>query len=304
MFVPCTRMAVKGPRERRSSSEMVRSSGKPSDFIWLLKNILGVLHRYRPDLQCLFTFPLAYSETIASPTIDENAIDSISRERMQSDGYLLRQMQFLFPYLRSSDYALRSPVGIVSGTLVNSAQQRGVWRSVAGVPMFVDARLFPEVDTHTKLRLRDEPGLGVITHQSGKLTLDDERICVPSLHRNDYLYNSNDTRVQSLRSAEVVRFLGYLVRQLRSLGERLVFNVDYRDPRPAIVLDTFFRDLYQRGALRGRLPENAYEIRQISSREAMVAYDIEIAPAFPIDKIRLSFTNHQGDWVTELHSGN
>jgi hypothetical protein len=132
------------------------------------------------------------------------------------------------------------------------------------------------------------------------LKLDDERLLVPALHRDDYLLpginNDYSTRLSGLRSAEVVRFLGYLVRELRELGDHLIFNVDPQDPRPQLVLERFFLDLYRAGALRGASAQDAFRITRASSAENVIAFDIEIAPAYPIDKIIITFINRDGEW--------
>lgn len=299
-FTPASQRYDDGHRERRHSSEMPRVSGEPVVILDLLQRLLGFTNKHRPDIQCLFTLPLSFSDTLGSPEIDEQMLDQLNQVRRQPQAHLLRQVQFLYPYLRSPRYSLRSPVGVVAGLIAGTAQHRGIWRSVAGLPMQTDARPYPEVSTIRKIQLREAPGIGVICRRAGKMNLDDERISVPALFRDDYLPSDDNERLQGMKSAEVVRFLGFLVRQLQALGERLIFNLDYRDPRPRLVLDSFFRDLFRRGALRGRLPEDAYSIRQATQQEAVIAFDIEIAPAFPIDRIQLTFVNRQGEWSTEL----
>ena len=136
----------------------------------------------------------------------------------------------------------------------------------------------------------------MLQHRSGTLQLDDERLVVPALHPEDYAYANNRERFAGFRSAEVMRLLGYLQRQLNALGDQLVFNIDYRDPRPRLLLERFFRHLQQQGALRGATAEEAFRIREISSREGAMIYEIMIAPAFPIDRIQLTFTNVEGQW--------
>jgi hypothetical protein len=74
-------------------------------------------------------------------------------------------------------------------------------------------------------------------------------------------------------------------------GEQLVFSVDPRDPRPGMLLRDFFDRLHRQGALRGRLPEDAYRVEQKQDGEATLIFEIEIAPAFPIDLIRLTFVH-------------
>jgi hypothetical protein len=184
--------------------------------------------------------------------------------------------------------------------LARSARTRGIWRSIAWQTLVTDGQPYPVVGQLQRLRLRENPGIGVLRQQRGTTLLDDERILVPALHRGDYdPATTNTERLRSLRSAEVVRFIGFLVRQLRELGETLIFDVDYRDPRPRLLLDQFFNRLFEQGALRGTRPEQAYRIHQHHPDDGIIAIDIEIAPAYPIDKIVLTLVNRDGSWLTE-----
>lgn len=301
-FVPCSSSDPSGPSERRNASEMLTSS-TPEKFITILRKILSHMHANRPDMQCLFSLPLEYSDMMGSPTVDHESISTLNDARTTSTAYLLRQVQLLFPYLRSAQYALYSSVGVVAGTLSRSAQTKGVWRSIAAQPMVTDGTPYPIVNQVQKLKLREDPGVGILEVRRGKLMLDDERIVVPALHKNDYNSGALSERNKSLRSGEVVRFMGYLVRQLRELGETLIFNVDYRDPRPRLLLEKFFNKLHEQGALRGARAENAYQIQQSYPQEGVIAVDIQVAPAFPIDKIELTFVNRDGSWLTEANNG-
>ncbi|MCB1862388.1 MAG: hypothetical protein KDI47_11780, partial [Gammaproteobacteria bacterium] len=105
------------------------------------------------------------------------------------------------------------------------------------------------------------------------------------------------------RAAEIMRFLGFLRRQLQALGEQLVFNADVNDPRPRLLLEQFFRRLYNQGALRGRVPEEGYRITQSQPQDGAIQFDIQIAPAFPIDRLFLTFVNLDGEWRAELNDG-
>jgi hypothetical protein len=100
-----------------------------------------------------------------------------------------------------------------------------------------------------------------------------------------------------------MRFLGFLRRQLQALGEQLIFNLDYRDPRPRLLLEQFFRRLYSQGALRGASAEQAFSIRESTPQEGAMLYEIMLAPAFPIDKLFLTFANLNGEWRSEVVDG-
>ena len=96
---------------------------------------------------------------------------------------------------------------------------------------------------------------------------------------------------------------GFDVALAKALGEQLVFNADVNDPRPRLLLEQFFRRLYNQGALRGRVPEEGYRITQSQPQDGAIQFDIQIAPAFPIDRLFLTFVNLDGEWRAELNDG-
>jgi hypothetical protein len=289
-FLPCGSVVENGPRERRYSEELIDNSPR-QPVVPILRKLLTLIARHRPDIQCLLTLPLEYSQVQQSPAISQDALDNLELARQQSGAHLLRQIQLLFPYLRNNRGFIHSPVGLLAGAIDSSARRNGTWRSIGGTALKTNSRLFPVLDTRQVVALREAPGVGVLHKRAGRVCLDDERIAVPAFHRLDYTPGS-----ERGRSGEVVRFMGFLLRQLKLLGERLVFDVDYRDPRPRVVLEQFFERLYLAGALRGRLPEEAFRVSRLPAKEGMLAYTIEVAPAFPIDKLTLTFINNDGHW--------
>lgn len=296
-FLPCSTDTGDDHRERRNHSEMeLGDMPDPAAFNILLQGILPFMAQHRPDVQCLLTLPLAYAGELDSPAVDQRALQWLRDIRDGDSGHRLRQMQFLFPYLRGADFSLHSPVGVISGKQSAQAQAKGPWRSIAALPLRSDGLPYPRLSIAETVSLRDDPGVGVVQQRNQSLQLDDERLVVPALHPQDYVYAGNLQRFDGFRSAEIMRLLGYLRRQLDALGDQLVFNVDYRDPRPRLLLEHFFRQLLSQGALRGATAEDAFNIREIQSREGAMIYEIMIAPAFPIDRIRLTFTNVDGHW--------
>lgn len=234
---------------------------------------------------------------------DPAALKTLAAIRDHGSGSLLRHGQFLFPYLRGPRFALRSPVGVVAGQQSAVARQAGPWRSMAARPLTTDALPYPRLCVAETLRLRDEPGIGVLQYRSGRVSLDDERLVVPALPPADSANSPGPGRFDPFCSAEAMRFLGYLRRQLQRLGEQLVFRADHRDPRPRLLLDQFFRSLHAQGALRGRLPEDAYRVTESQPGEGMMLFEIMVAPALPIDRLFLTFTNLDGEWQAEVAGG-
>jgi hypothetical protein len=300
-FLPYSTSLDDDHRERRNTLEIEsREMEPPKDLNLILQRILPWLAKYRPDIHCLMTLPIAYDTALNSPTVDPQAIALVQHIRGRDNGHILRHIQFLFPYLRGPGSSLSSPVGVIAGKQAAQAQTHGPWRSIAAQPLQTSGLPFPPLSIAEAVALRKDPGVGVLQQLNGRVQLDDERLAVPALHPQDYSNAANQGRFDGYRSAEIMRLLGYLRRQLNRLGEQLVFNLDYRDPRPRLVLERFFRQLQQRGALRGATTEEAFHIEEIFTQEGTMMYEIMIAPALPIDRIHLTFTNQHGEWQGEV----
>jgi len=269
--------------------------------------VLRWLFRFRPDIQCLWTLPLSYSGELDSPVLDPAVLAELAAYQTQpGSGQALRHMQFLAPYLRGPGVSLSSPAGLIAGRQSAVARRDGPWHSVAAQPLQSELLPYPYLNQAQTLQLRETPGIGVLRYRraaggASQLVLDDERLVVPALLAIDHPLDKQ--RYDGFRSAEVMRFLGFLRRQLQALGEQLIFNVDVRDPRPRLVLEQFFRRLYLQGALRGASAEQAFSIRQSAPQEGAIAFEIMVAPAFPVDRVFLTFTNVDGEWRSEVAGG-
>lgn len=302
-FLPCSQSLDDDHRERRNTSEMALDDlPEPIEFQRVLREILHWLTRYRPDIQCLLTLPLAYANEIDSPDADPEALELLTKMQLSDAAHHLRQVQFFYPYLRGQGRALLSPLGVVSGKQAAAARSAGPWRSIAGQPMVSKNLPYPRMKRAGVVSLRETPGISILELRNNRVELDDERLCVPALPADDYRHAVSLERFDGYRSAELMRLMGYLRRQLRQFGEQLVFNSDVNDPRPKLLIEHFLRQLWQRGALRGERSEHAFSLRQIPAGESTLLLEIEIAPALPIDRIRLTFTNTGTDWQTEVQS--
>lgn len=276
-FVPCT-ASVEDPRERRTSEAVPRYVAQPSAF-----SVLGALgrtlERLRPDMLCLMTVPLAALSGSQQAVPDPDLLKAVA-EAIHAPS--LRHLQLLFPYLQGEGRGLSSPCGLVAGLQALVSQRHGPWRSIAeqGIPSRLN--LWPSLPAHRIGALRQKPGLTILSMRKGLLRVDDERLAAPWLPEG-----MGD---EAWRSAEVARFLGWVRRELRELGERLVFDVDPEDPRPLLALKAFFRGLHKAGALRGARAEDAFTVTALPApNPSALAFQIELAPAFPIDRIRLTF---------------
>lgn len=310
-FLPCGTNTDDDHRERRYPSELI-SMPDPWPVEDVLRGLLQWTARHRPDVQTLLTLPLAYSGEIDSPVVDQHTLSWISeirKDRENESRHLLRHMQFLFPYLRGPRFALRSPVGLIAGKQAAVARAKGPWHSIGALPLLSEGLPYPRLSIAQMLRLREEPGIGILHVRTGfagrgQLSLDDERLVMPALPPSDYAETDDIDRFDGFRAAEIMRFLGFLRRQLQALGEQLIFNIDVSDPRPRLLLEQFFRRLYNQGALRGRVPEEAYQVHQPRQiQEGAIQFDIQVAPAFPIDRLFLTFINTNGEWQMEVTGG-
>jgi len=291
-FLPCSQKqpADDGHRERRNKNEMP-ASAVPWRTQRIAGHIIDPIHKYRPDMQCLWTLALQDESSRGSPGLSTSALDDLTLLRTSSPYQrVLHRMQFIFPYLRSNNQ-LYSASGLLAGKIASQSIVAGAWRSIAGLALGDNALPYPLVDHRVAAHLRDTHGIGLVLRQAGKIYLDDERLASP--YTPKYGQALRDTSAQ--RSGEFVRFMGFLQRQLRRLGENILFSMDPLDPRPRLLLEQFFNRLHEQGALRGRVAELAYSIEQISSAENTLKYEIQIAPAFPIDRIYLSFSHQRGE---------
>ena len=278
-FLPCSDEYDDTHRERRHSSEMPRPV-PPREFAALLAPISRGLHQHRPDMHLLFALPFDPQQTAEQLQPSAAALTDIENLQQSPLSTSLHRVQLTWPYLRSAQRWLISSSGLLAGQIATRTAVAGAWRSVAGQRLAGQYHAYPPVNQQTVRRLREQHNIGVLQTRRDSVALDDERI----------LGGVFGEPAEHARSGEIARFIGWLRRELESLGRQLLFDVDPGDPRPAIALREFFTRLHRLGALRGRMPEDAFEIRRLGNDENTLIFEIDIAPAFPIDRIRLSLT--------------
>jgi len=290
-FVPCPRPVDADHRERRRPPPAREAPPRPG-LDELIGPMLASLARYRPDLHCLLGFPLGPQGTAGQARPDPVALEALRRLQRSHNVGALHRLQLLFPYLRRPGVALASPVGLIAGRMAAVTAQRGPWHAIAGQPLPGAYRPLPALNQGEATALREDPGLGVLLRRDGDLVLDDERLPGP-------VFGATGV---AARSGEVARFVGWLRRQLQAYGEQLIFDADPRDPRPLLALERFLARLYALGALRGRRPEEAYRLQQLPAVAGVLLFEIELAPAYPIDRIRVHLSQDPvgGGWNLEL----
>lgn len=304
-FLPCSTMLDDAHRERRYSDE-IPLMPEPLASGSMIGSIVRALGRARPDVQCLYSLPPAYRST-GSATIAYEAISWLNEHR-SDEASGLHRVQFLFPYLSSPGGALRSSVGAVAAAIAHQSMTRGPWRSVAGQRLGVNGQVFPSLDRNQAIGLRELPGIGVLMNRRGGIELSDERLVAPIVGRAGFPTKSGRRQhLDDYRSGEVARFLGWIRRSLQRLGEALIFDIDPADPRPRLALQRFFTRLHELGALRGEFPEDAFSLTVQRPAESTAVFELEIAPAFPIDRIRLNISHDRSsaseNWKVEVSDG-
>ena len=282
-FLPCGDEYDDTHRERRNPDEMPLNLPQLA-FSELIEQLGGELALRRPDIHLLLSMPFDEQPQGESPGISNATLGWLKQYRKDVHRHYLRRIQLLYPYLRSATVALSSPSGVIAAEMARRTRA-GAWLSCAARPLSDTYRPYPPVNRQQATGLREEHALGVLIEERGQLKLDDERLAAGVF----------DDPAEHARSGEIARFLGWLQRELRRLGESLVFDVDPQDPRPGILLETFFSQLHARGALRGSLPEEAFSITQSAPAESTLLFEIDLAPAFPIDRIRVSISREGRD---------
>lgn len=277
-FLPCSTNLEDGMRERRNSEEM-QQAPEPRHFGTLLRPILASISRFRPDLRLLISLPFDRELLGEVPQESRSALTDVNNLQKSQLADALHRVQIIYPYVRDHRRRLMTATGLLAGKMAEMVASKGAWRSVAGIPLAGQYEPFPRLSQQHIEVLRNDKAIGVLRSRLQKTELDDERLCGGVF----------GDQTEHTRSGEISRFLGWLYRELEHLGHQLLFNVDPDDPKPLIVLQDFFNRLHQLGALRGKTADQAFTIQRLLSDNdaSTLIFAIDIAPAFPIDTIRL-----------------
>jgi hypothetical protein len=246
----------------------------------VLARASAMLAATRPDMLCLFALPVGADQMQTAAAMVRRA-----------DAYLhgaippgpdLPQVQAFAPLLRDATGAIASPSGLIAGLLCAAAQTDGVWRSVAGRTLPSGATPLRRIDSNALDTLR-RSGITVLRFAPGGTTLDD-----------DILGCRDVAGAAPRRAAGARRLMGWLLRNLQTFGEQLVFENVLDDGRVELALTSLFATLLKRGALNGRQVSDAVTItRRDPGQDSAVEFDIGVAIAVAIETIRLSFLDGQ-----------
>lgn len=289
-FLPCSSNTEDGVIE--TSQVETEEPDESVFFVMHLQRLLRVIARFRRDVNLLLAFPFDVNRKAEVPRHSLLAIEQLQQWQKNGDANLLRHVQLVFPYLQDVRGNLSSPCALLAGQTLATSTRRGEWRSIAGIALPTLKRIFPVMSLKLCAQLREAPGLAVLREENAGVQLDDERIPVP------YVADQPSTN-----SGELARFMGGLQRALENLGLSLVFENQYVMDQSEIVLRDFFTRLHTQGALRGRRPEDAFNLRRQGDQEGVVVIEIDFAPAIALDRIQIDLRSHQNSLQLEVRNG-
>ncbi|HEY2290954.1 MAG TPA: phage tail sheath protein [Thermoanaerobaculia bacterium] len=211
-------------------------------------------------------------------------------------------VQLAYPWLRTPGSQglpeeLESPDGALAGLLARSALARGAFRSAAGLALVEASALAPELRRDQTERIGDD-GLALIDRVS---------LFGPTPSGLRLLSDVTASADPSYRQAGVSRLVSTLVRAARRLGEDSTFEPSGEAlwARLQDRASTLLRALWDRGALRGATPEEAFEVR--CDRSTMSQQDIDqgrviarvrFEAAAPVEAITVVLARDEGGQVS------
>jgi hypothetical protein len=241
--------------------------------------------KQRRDMLCLFALPVGADETL-----------SVSALVKRIESYLsggvepvadLPQVQAFAPLLLDSSGVTASPCGVIAGFLSASAQTVGVWRSIAGRTLPLGGTPLRRIESNALDELRKR-GVATLRFAPGGTVLDDDILAC----RGDVPGSA------ARRAAGTRRLMGWLVRNLQSFGEQLIFENVASDGTIELILTDLFDALLKGGALNGRQVADAVTIKRRPSRANEVKFDIFVDTALAVETIELRFLD--GELTTTL----
>jgi hypothetical protein len=188
-------------------------------------------------------------------------------------------VQVFAPLLRDfTGTVARTPSGLVAGLLCANAETEGLWRSLAGRPLPFAGTPWRRFESNALDTLR-KAGVTALRFAPGGTVLDDDLLAVA---------DQPGSALQ--RAAGTRRLVGWLLRNLQTFGEQLVFENVLDDGRVELALTNLFANLLKRGALNGKQVTDAVQItRRNTGQKGAMQFDIAIAFAVAIETLRLTF---------------
>ncbi|MEH6443777.1 MAG: hypothetical protein V7784_07765 [Oceanospirillaceae bacterium] len=280
-FLPCSFDYQDNHRERRYF-KVTPTQPAPFHFTDIVVPVLQKIAALRADIHWIYSMPFADDREDQQLKMSQTAQHAISELQTDAMASELHRVQLIYPYLQSQSGQLRSASAMIAKKMLSTSARLGAWRSIAGMALGIGFKTFPDMQQNPALINAKTLGIGLLNFTEGRLSLDSERLSAGVLQQNTL----------SSRRGEIARFIGWLRRNLENLGLDFIFQSDPQDPRPLMILNKFFNDLYTAGALQGANAEQAFNIEQQYSEDKMI-FEILFAPAFAIESIKLNLTDNK-----------
>jgi hypothetical protein len=215
-------------------------------------------------------------------------------------------VQLCFPWLRSRvsgrlPGALEPPDGALTGILARTALTRGAFRSAAGTRAEGIVDVFPVVP-RARLETPNDPA-----RPDARALPERISIFAPTPAGFALLSDVTTSADPVCRSAAVKRLLAIVVRAARRLGEESVFEANGETlwARLRDGLNDLLLALLREGALRGRSPQDAFDVRcdrstmtQQDLDQGRVVCEIRIQPSVSIEQITVVLALEDGGQVS------
>ncbi|HYO70665.1 MAG TPA: phage tail sheath protein [Archangium sp.] len=280
-----------------------------------LARVKSLLSRHVREVQLVAALPLPYPGTHARTSEPEGIVEDSPYAFLLSEGLLQHFesafVQLVYPWARTPGSTrlpeeLESPEGILLGVLARNALLRGTFRNAMNLGLADVSELFPELGRGTLSHL-PAPGPGEKTARPLP-----ERVSlfgrVPGGLR--LLSDVTTSPQPSWRQAGVNRLLSALIRAARRVGLDVVFEHSSERTWRELVyrLETVLVRFWDLGALRGRSPREAFEIRcdrttmtQDDLDAGRLVAEVEFDAAASIERIHVVLTLAE-EGVTSLRT--
>ena len=309
-FVECSEQSISLLEIRADEAEEpisipVCGDSEYEDWAMFLNQVGQFIARYRREVQLLAAVPIPMGGSKA----ESNLLKYFSEQKYLATGLdnnprglASAFIQLVYPWIRTSGSLnlpgqIENPEGVLAGILSQNALLRGSYRSAANLNLRNTYAVYP--------LLSNEQMLGKLPNTRHRL-LERLSLLGPTPSGLRLLSDVTTSLDSNYRPASVSRLVSLLVRAARKLGENLTFEVA-GEQLWAIVqdnLNTLLLRLYQAGALRGKSPNEAFQVR--CDRTTMTPNDldngrviavVQFAAAIPITQITVVLSISEGGQV-------
>ena len=275
-----------------------------------LSLVVGMLARRRREVQLLAAIPMpargqrlddVYAVLLNELGVLQGAPDEAP------DGIASSFLQLCYPWVRTAGSVrlpeeLESPEGPLAGILGRNSLTRGAFASACAVIPRGIRGVSPAIPVNHLLGLRrDRPAF-----QAEHCFLDRVSIFGRRPAGIRLLSDVTTSLNESYRPASVNRLMSLLVRAARIAGTEAVFENSGPETWTLLVsqIGGLLEQLWELGALRGRSPEEAFEVR--CDRSTMTENDLEngrliahvtFQAAAPVERLRVILTFESGGRV-------